>query len=391
MAETLTKQEWEAAMAVILASKEAPKGKDDGDDDDKKGKDGKKMPPEFFSKKFAKKPAKDLLTEIPAGGGFQPKTGKPEPKETKLNEIPNNHPPAAGAPRLSNDKPVDDEIPAGGGFQVQVGKPESKETKLNEIPNNHPAGSGASRTPAQWASGGINYGSDTSAGWSGPKQPLVPSGKTVWGQPLPPAKTADQSSLPADGKTVNVSTDGVKSGKAVRTSMASENADSDLGHGPEGHGPLSMPDGSFNIVQPGDLHAAIAKVQNAEKSTTHAPGHAAYVDVKRHIARRATAMGLGHEVPADWQMMMAMKAEAEIARKFDTDTRKKMAGEGAALPDGSYPIADMEDLHNAIQAFGRSNPGDRAKVKAHIAKRARALGAGAEVLKHISSLGNAGK
>jgi hypothetical protein len=33
-----------------------------------------------------------------------------------------------------------------------------------------------------------------------------------------------------------------------------------------------------------------------------------------------------------------------------------------------------EDLANAIKAFGRSNPGDRAAVKSHIVKRARALG-----------------
>lgn len=315
MAETLTKKEWEAAMAAVLASTDAPRGKDDNDDDDvKKGKNGKKMPPEFFSKKFAKKPVKDLLTELPAGGGFQPKTGKPESKETVLKEIPNNHPAGTSSPITPADSQkndtddnssIQDEIPAGGGFQLKVGKPESKETKLGEIPNNHPPAAGAPRTPAQWANAGINYGSDTTAGWSGPKQPPVASGKTVWGQPLPSSRTADQNTLPVDGKTVKTSTDGVKSGKAVRTSMASENADADLGHGPEGHGSPSMPDGSFNIVQPGDLHAAIAKVQNAEKTTTNAPGHPAYVDVKRHIARRASAMGLANQVPADWQMMMA--------------------------------------------------------------------------------------
>jgi hypothetical protein len=55
------------------------------------------------------------------------------------------------------------------------------------------------------------------------------------------------------------------------------------------------------------------------------------------------------------------------------DERKKLAEKGHALPDGSYPISDIDDLKNAIQAYGRSNPEDRAKVKKHIEKRARQL------------------
>ena len=44
-----------------------------------------------------------------------------------------------------------------------------------------------------------------------------------------------------------------------------------------------------------------------------------------------------------------------------------------ALPDGSYPIRDVGDLKNAIQAFGRAK--NKPAVKRHIKKRARALGA----------------
>jgi hypothetical protein len=42
------------------------------------------------------------------------------------------------------------------------------------------------------------------------------------------------------------------------------------------------------------------------------------------------------------------------------------------LPDGSFPIETLEDLHNAMQAAGRAK--DPAKVKAHIRTRAAALG-----------------
>jgi hypothetical protein len=55
------------------------------------------------------------------------------------------------------------------------------------------------------------------------------------------------------------------------------------------------------------------------------------------------------------------------------DERTKLAEKGQALPDGSYPIRNVEDLRNAIQAYGRSKPEDRAKVRKHIEKRARQL------------------
>jgi hypothetical protein len=55
------------------------------------------------------------------------------------------------------------------------------------------------------------------------------------------------------------------------------------------------------------------------------------------------------------------------------DEREKLADKGFALADGSYPIRNVEDLKNAIQAYGRSKESDRAKVRKHIAKRANAL------------------
>jgi hypothetical protein len=55
------------------------------------------------------------------------------------------------------------------------------------------------------------------------------------------------------------------------------------------------------------------------------------------------------------------------------DERQKLASEGKALPDGSYPVSNVDDLKNAIQAYGRSKEADRAKVRRHIIKRANAL------------------
>ena len=65
--------------------------------------------------------------------------------------------------------------------------------------------------------------------------------------------------------------------------------------------------------------------------------------------------------------------DALVAREFDAKKRKAMADSGTAMPDGSFPIANVEDLRNAIQAIGRAKDPDAAKR--HIRKRARALGA----------------
>lgn len=65
-------------------------------------------------------------------------------------------------------------------------------------------------------------------------------------------------------------------------------------------------------------------------------------------------------------------AVAELS-KFSEEERAELAKSGEALPDGSYPIRNVEDLKNAIQAYGRAKPADRAKVRKHIMKRARSL------------------
>jgi hypothetical protein len=79
--------------------------------------------------------------------------------------------------------------------------------------------------------------------------------------------------------------------------------------------------------------------------------------------------------------------EAEIRAKFDTAARQKLAKSGEALPDGSYPITDEEDLHNAIHAIGRGND-SHSEIRDHIKSRAKALG-----LSHMlpSSWGSGGK
>ena len=73
----------------------------------------------------------------------------------------------------------------------------------------------------------------------------------------------------------------------------------------------------------------------------------------------------------------SLKAKVDEAKTefayISRDEREKLAKKGQALPDGSYPIRDVEDLKNAIQAYGRSKKSDRPEVRKHIMKRAHQL------------------
>ena len=60
-------------------------------------------------------------------------------------------------------------------------------------------------------------------------------------------------------------------------------------------------------------------------------------------------------------------------KDYSTEERKELAKKGWALPDGSFPIADKEDLKNAVHLIGMAS--QPAKAKSHIIKRAKELGA----------------
>jgi hypothetical protein len=65
--------------------------------------------------------------------------------------------------------------------------------------------------------------------------------------------------------------------------------------------------------------------------------------------------------------------DAYLKREFSDAERKELEAKGHAMPGGGYPIETKEDLHDAIQAFGRAK--DKAATKAHIKRQAARLGA----------------
>lgn len=64
----------------------------------------------------------------------------------------------------------------------------------------------------------------------------------------------------------------------------------------------------------------------------------------------------------------------EVARSFSAEKIRQMVKKGWAMADGRYPIENVGDLRNAIR-LRNNGKGDKSKIRAHIVKRGRALGA----------------
>lgn len=120
-----------------------------------------------------------------------------------------------------------------------------------------------------------------------------------------------------------------------------------------------------------------------------------YNAFRKFIGMRATGGGIvdepaGSNTTINPQAVSILASKDEvIGREFSDDERKKLAKEGDARPDGSYPIVTVEDLHNAIRAWGRG--GATEADKAHIIARAKSLGATKELPENWVKAGSAKK
>lgn len=61
-----------------------------------------------------------------------------------------------------------------------------------------------------------------------------------------------------------------------------------------------------------------------------------------------------------------------VKREFNAEQRRRAAASGAALPDGSFPIANQSDLDNAVRLAGHAK--DKSAARKHIISRAKSLG-----------------
>jgi hypothetical protein len=96
------------------------------------------------------------------------------------------------------------------------------------------------------------------------------------------------------------------------------------------------------------------------------------------VAKAATAD------PYAWVDELDDTVKAAIAERLDkaaafvgAKARRKMAKQGVAMPDGSFPIPDASHLDSAIKLAGNAH--DPAAARAHIRKRAAALGLSAKI------------
>ena len=67
--------------------------------------------------------------------------------------------------------------------------------------------------------------------------------------------------------------------------------------------------------------------------------------------------------------------------EFSESQREKLAKKGLALPDGSFPIRNKQDLKNAIKSWGLAKKSNKAPAKKFIKLRAKQLGAMKELPK----------
>ena len=137
------------------------------------------------------------------------------------------------------------------------------------------------------------------------------------------------------------------------------------------------------LVAAGANFMAILKSEHVEHFVTRAELlsqlAASTPDLKSRV-KKAKKEAKTYAITAAAKKVENMRERALIAAaaselsKISDSQRNRLAATGRALPDGSYPIRNEKDLKNAIQAYGRSNPEDRSKVRSHIIKRAKALG-----------------
>jgi hypothetical protein len=97
-----------------------------------------------------------------------------------------------------------------------------------------------------------------------------------------------------------------------------------------------------------------------------------WYELQEAVAARQSAEN-AHEFVGAYAREKYLRRELE-ERDVSVKERATLEKKGHAMPGGRYPIKHAVDLKAAIQAFGRGDPPDKAAIKAHIIKRAKALG-----------------
>lgn len=129
-------------------------------------------------------------------------------------------------------------------------------------------------------------------------------------------------------------------------------------------GSYNVPDSDFTITGTPDNPAVVIEVYRDDRPTGRMVGH------------RMNSLQAAKSIWSSLDPKQAISERPEVSlfkRDYNTESRRRMAESGQAMPDGSFPIANRADLRNAIQSVGRAS--NYAAARRHIIRRARALGA----------------
>lgn len=110
----------------------------------------------------------------------------------------------------------------------------------------------------------------------------------------------------------------------------------------------ALPDGSYPIENVADLKRAIAAYGRAKNKAA----------TRRHIAKRARALGKADLIPDRWVLAIAEAYSSEFND----------------IPPEKRPIANLSDLKAAVHAYGSVDSPARPATRRHIVRQARVLG-----------------
>ena len=146
---------------------------------------------------------------------------------------------------------------------------------------------------------------------------------------------------------------------------------------------ISSPAKAAKVYEPAQFWACNCKDHKHEKKAdaikcmkaedAEAMAKAATSPLAAALDRVERALGLEKAVAVDPLAAVVEALFPAVAKRvFSADDRKAAAKAGTAMPDGSFPIENKQDLENAVRAFGRAK--DKDAAKAHIEARAKTLG-----------------
>ena len=136
--------------------------------------------------------------------------------------------------------------------------------------------------------------------------------------------------------------------------------------------PLSEMKGRIEALEKPQKEALVASANDA-RARIQAFQNEQLAEKKALIASKVSKIKTDSDLDYDYMTEMFDDDPENEMSVISRKTRMRLAEEGKALPDGSFPIRNPQDLKNAIRAYGRSKPGSRGKVKRHIMKRAIGL------------------